>query len=110
MTHEPETKLIELINRDVQATATRLDCGATLDLLFLCYLRRLSRFGYFVLGPITIDVDLIEDVVERSERGVILIYDGQLRKRLELEVDASRGYTSRAGIESPAAGLRLRRV
>src|SRR5438067_2115012 len=68
MTHEPETSLVERINRDVQATAARLDCGATLDLLFLCYLRRLSRFGYFVLGPITLDVYLIEDVVERTAK------------------------------------------
>ncbi len=43
---------------------------ASLDVLFLAYLRRLSRFGYFALGPITIDVRLIEDIVERTATGI----------------------------------------
>jgi len=44
----------------------RLNCDSTLDVAFLCYLRRLARFGYFRLGPITIDVRLIEEIVEHS--------------------------------------------
>lgn len=63
---DTDTGLADQINRDVVGVQTRLGCEATLDLLFLCYLRRLSRFGYFSLGPITIDVHLIEDVVQRS--------------------------------------------
>ncbi len=39
---------------------------ATLDLTFLVFLRRMARFGYFTYGPITIDVRLIEDLVERT--------------------------------------------
>ena len=43
---------------------------ATLDLLFLAYLLRTSRFGYFTHGPVTIDVRVIEDLVSRtSARG-----------------------------------------
>jgi hypothetical protein len=39
---------------------------ATLDLLFLAYLIKTSRFGYFSFGPVTIDVRLIEDLVTRT--------------------------------------------
>ncbi len=39
---------------------------STLDLAFLVFLRRMARFGYFVYGPITIDVRMIEDLVERT--------------------------------------------
>ena len=37
-----------------------------IDVLFACYLRHLSRFGIFTFGPITIDVNLIEDIVDRT--------------------------------------------
>src|SRR5581483_6295188 len=58
--------LVEQINRDVYAAAVQFGCEATLDLFFLCYLRRMARFGYFTAGPITVDVRLIEDLVERT--------------------------------------------
>jgi hypothetical protein len=38
------------------------------------------------------------------------VYDERLRRRLELQVDLSQGYESRAGHEYPAAGLRVLRV
>ena len=66
MTAEPESPFLELLTRDLLALAQRLNCGCSLDLAFLCYLRRLARFGFFTLGPITIDVDLVEDLVERT--------------------------------------------
>lgn len=37
----------------------------TVDLQLLVFLRKFARFGYFSFGPITIDVRLIEDAVER---------------------------------------------
>jgi excisionase family DNA binding protein len=40
--------------------------ASTIDVFFLAFLRRVERFGYFTLGPITIDVRLIEDIVERT--------------------------------------------
>ncbi|MBA4181336.1 MAG: hypothetical protein C0506_12165 [Anaerolinea sp.] len=40
--------------------------GVTLDIQFLVYLRKMARFGYFHFGPITIDVRLIEGIVERT--------------------------------------------
>lgn len=39
---------------------------SSVDVFFLAFLKRVSRFGYFTLGPITIDVRLVEDIVERT--------------------------------------------
>ncbi len=63
--HETDQSFVEQLNPDAHAIALRLGCETTLDVVFLAYLRRLSRFGYFTLGPITIDVSLVEDLVER---------------------------------------------
>lgn len=42
----------------------------TLDIQFLVFLRRFSRFGFFRFGPLSVDVSLIEDLVERTvDRG-----------------------------------------
>ena len=35
------------------------------------------------------------------------LYDEQLRRRMELSVDVSEGYRTRAGVEWPRAGLRV---
>jgi excisionase family DNA binding protein len=71
---EPGSLDLELL-RDLQqavtAMANEFRSDVTLDLLFLAYLRRMSRFGYFHYGPITIDVRMIEDLVDRTVvRGV----------------------------------------
>jgi hypothetical protein len=42
-----------------------------------------------------------------DSEGILVIHDARKRKRLELRVDPSRGYESRAGVEYPAAGLRV---
>jgi hypothetical protein len=39
-----------------------------------------------------------------------LVYDGQLRRRLELQIDAAQGYRIRSGVEYPRAGLTLLRA
>lgn len=39
---------------------------SSVDVFFLAFLKRVSQFGYFNLGPITIDVRLVEDIVERT--------------------------------------------
>jgi len=55
------------LNRELDAEAIRLSAAQeTLDLYFLVYLRHLARFGFFTFGPITIDVRLVEDLVERT--------------------------------------------
>ncbi|HEY7293849.1 MAG TPA: helix-turn-helix domain-containing protein [Dehalococcoidia bacterium] len=56
----------EQLQDDINAYKRVLHTEASLDLVFLCYLRRLARFGYFTLGPITIDVRQIEEIVERT--------------------------------------------
>lgn len=58
---------------DVQRGLTTLarefgSAEATLDLLFLAYLLKTSRFGYLTYGPVTIDVRLVEDLVGRMVR------------------------------------------
>ncbi len=40
----------------------------------------------------------------------LAVYDGRLRRRLELRVDDSRGFSIRAGVELPMAGLRVVRL
>src|SRR5690348_9006918 len=56
----------EQLQADLNAYARTLQIEGSLDVVFLCYLRRLARFGYFTLGPITIDVHAIEEIVERT--------------------------------------------
>ena len=38
----------------------------SVDLFFACYLRYMSRFGYFRFGPVSIDVSLIEGIVGQT--------------------------------------------
>lgn len=55
------------LNHDLDEEGLRLGVAVeTLDLYFLVYLRKLSRFGFFTLGPLTIDVRVVEDIVERT--------------------------------------------
>lgn len=55
------------LNRELDIEAVRLSAAQeTLDLYFLVFLRHLSRFGFFSFGPITIDVRMVEDIVERT--------------------------------------------
>ena len=68
-----EGGFVEQLHRETSALIDRLHCDSTLDVNFLGYLRHFARFGYFTLGPITIDVNVIEAIVERTavpvERG-----------------------------------------
>lgn len=66
MAEETSSVFGEQLDRELAAATVRYNCGATLDLLFLAYLRCVARFGYFTLGPITIDLHVIEDLVERT--------------------------------------------
>ncbi len=40
-------------------------CPHSPDIEFVAYLRTLSRFGFFTFGPITIDVNVVEDILLR---------------------------------------------
>jgi excisionase family DNA binding protein len=47
--------------------ARRLDYAAVSpDIEFVAFLRSLSRFGFFVFGPITIDVNIVEEILLRT--------------------------------------------
>lgn len=47
--------------------AVRLGCPQlTVDLQFLVFLRRFARFGFFQFGPLSIDIQIVEELVERD--------------------------------------------
>lgn len=57
--------------RDVQLEVKRLVDqynaeNASVDIMFLAYLLRTSRFGLYQYGPITVDVSVVERAVERN--------------------------------------------
>jgi excisionase family DNA binding protein len=53
-------RVLGRLTRELQAPE------ATADLMFLAYLLKTSRFGFFTFGPITIDVRVVEDLVLRT--------------------------------------------
>jgi excisionase family DNA binding protein len=58
---------VEQVQDEVFALAERVGTRrVTLDITFLAYLLRSSRFGFFTFGPVTLDVNLIEDIVYRT--------------------------------------------
>jgi len=58
---------LEQMGLELSAEALRLRAAAiSVDMVLLVYLRRMARFGYFHFGPLTIDVNLIQDLVERT--------------------------------------------
>ena len=66
------------VDLSAQATSYAHDIDAaevTLDIVFLAFLRHASKFGYFSFGPVTIDVRVIEEIVEsttvRADKAVI---------------------------------------
>jgi excisionase family DNA binding protein len=75
--------------REFQLEATRLarrleSPFVNVDIAFLAYLLRTSRFGFFNFGPITLDTRLIEEIVERTTqraepRGVHTYSDDYVR-------------------------------
>jgi excisionase family DNA binding protein len=59
--------LVDRIQNELLGVAKRTGNGeASVDMHFLAFLLATSRFGYFTFGPITIDVRLVEDIVERT--------------------------------------------
>lgn len=59
-------QILKDIQLDAAAAADRLEADVTVDVWFCAFLRRFSRFGYFTYGPITIDVRLVGDLLERT--------------------------------------------
>jgi excisionase family DNA binding protein len=64
---EANAEFIEEMGRAADAETRRLGGSTvTVDITFLAFLRRFSRFGYFHFGPIGIDVEIIQGIVERA--------------------------------------------
>jgi hypothetical protein len=58
-----------------------------------------------------LDSQVLLCVQTRSDSGPVLtLFDDQMRRRVEMHVDASEGYIQRAGVELPRAGLVVTRV
>jgi excisionase family DNA binding protein len=58
-----DDQFLRSLQLEAAAEADRLRLKFSVDFWFYIFLRRLSRFGYFTFGPITIDVRLIGDIV-----------------------------------------------
>ena len=62
-----EKSFLREVNLRFEAESERLNAASLcVDVLFAAYLRHMSRFGFFSFGPVTIDVNLIEDLVEHT--------------------------------------------
>jgi len=55
-------------------------------------------------------VRLCVQALDEAKQAVLAIFDVELRRRLELVVDVSGGYRTRAGLEWPRAGLVVKAV
>ena len=67
---EANAEFIEVMGMAADAETRRLGGSTvTVDITFLAFLRRFSRFGYFQFGPIGIDVEIIQGIVERTVPG-----------------------------------------
>ncbi len=92
---------------------------AAADFVFLrttpsCARAFLAQFDFTPLTQRFRIADVLDGtdvLIACSTRGMgLVIYDAQLRPRVELEVSPAGGYESRAGQEYPAEGLRVMRV
>lgn len=65
----PNDQFLAEMGSASHAEARRLGATViTVDIQLLVFLRRFSRFGYFQFGPVSIDVRVIEEIVERTTR------------------------------------------
>ena len=92
---EANDRFLEELGLECAHEALRLGANqVTVDLHFLVFLRRFARFGFFQFGPLTIDVSLIEDVVERTlprgPAGHVVLADDVVRFSRALTDEARR--------------------
>jgi excisionase family DNA binding protein len=66
-----DDQFLATIQREASAEARRLGSPfVTVDIFFAVFLRHFAHFGYFTFGPITVDVRLISDIVDRTAERV----------------------------------------
>lgn len=64
---QAESGLLRDVQLELQRLASQYNAKTgSLDLMFLAYLLRTSRFGLYQYGPVTIDVSVVEKAVERT--------------------------------------------
>jgi hypothetical protein len=68
--------------------------------------RLLERLSAEITKPF--GMDALPRLCLQRKNGVLALYDHDLNLHVELDVDTSKGFISRAGVEWPCAGLRLR--
>jgi excisionase family DNA binding protein len=57
------------LGQDADLIAEELDFAPrTADMLFVSFLRRHSQFGYFLFGPLAIDVKVVEELLYRTAK------------------------------------------
>jgi excisionase family DNA binding protein len=62
-----DASFIREVNVRYERESARLNVPfLNIDVLFACYLRYMSRFGFFQFGPIGIDVNVVEEIMERT--------------------------------------------
>lgn len=93
---EANDRFLEELGLECANEAIRLGANeVSVDLHFLVFLRRFARFGFFQFGPLTIDVSLIEDAVERTlprgPAGKVVLGDDVVRFSRALAEEARRG-------------------
>lgn len=84
--------------RTVAEFRNRFDWSGISDLLDLDFLE--TGQSVLIVG---------ETGTEMGSQGILAVYDGRWRKRLELLIQPQPGYASRGGVEYPSGGLRLLR-
>jgi hypothetical protein len=87
---------------------TRASARQFLDLFDFASLGK--RFDLAFLDATQPMLIIRANAIELREPSVIAVFDAQLRRRLELEADPSKGYETRGGIQLPVNGLRVLRV
>jgi excisionase family DNA binding protein len=62
----PDARLMDAVTEEGLRLLERLGrAPPSVDGYFVAYLRRVARFGFVAVGPVTIDVRLVEDLLER---------------------------------------------
>ena len=74
---------------------------------FIQQLRERHRLGFLDEGKAP---RLCVQAFDEANRPGLFLFDEQLRRRVEIVVDSSQGYRTRAGVELPKAGLRVVKV
>ena len=64
---DSDKSFLREVNMRLEAESERLNAAwLGVDVLFVAYLHHMSRFGFFSFGPISIDVNVVEEILEHT--------------------------------------------